>query len=355
LTRPKLALAWPRDPDFAAIAQPLLDDGTVNALSWSVEQGFRPPPAAVTQALDRVDTVVGHGVHLSPGTPGWGVIDAAWLARARLVFTRFPVKWVSEHFGWLRAGTLHAAPLPLPPGEHFEAACINRLKRMAHGFGVPVGLENLALATSYRDAWRQAAAVSRILDAVDGIAVLDLHNLWCAAINYDIVPTDLAAGYPLDRVVEVHLSGGSWMSYPEGNFRRDTHDGPVPEAVWTLFEDMRCHLPKLEVVTLERMPGTLTQGPEAFRDEVRKLAALLDTPARQTARGSATQVAPSSSPMPASGQGEVLRALRAGGGPHKVVENAGAGAKWLSGWDRRALRAAEAITAKYAKSTIPGL
>jgi hypothetical protein len=59
--------------------------------------------------------------------------------------------------------------------------------------------------------------------------------------------------------------------------------------------------------------------------------------------------------MPASGQGEVLRALRAGGGPHKVVENAGAGAKWLSGWDRRALRAAEAITAKYAKSTIPGL
>ena len=60
----------------------------------------------------------------------------------------------------------------------------------------------------------------------------------------------------LDRVIEIHLSGGAdsdpaWLS-SGASLTLDSHDASVPEAVWALFERYVGRCTNLRGVTLER-------------------------------------------------------------------------------------------------------
>jgi uncharacterized protein (UPF0276 family) len=85
----------------------------------------------------------------------------------------------------------------------------------------------------------------------------------------------------LDRVIEIHLSGGAasdpgWL--PSGRvLRLDAHDSAVPEPVWQLFDRVAPRCPNLRGVTLERMEGTVT-APEhvaEVREEIRRARRVL--------------------------------------------------------------------------------
>jgi hypothetical protein len=105
----------------------------------------------------------------------------------------------------------------------------DRLDRLADAAGAAVGLENLALAMSREDALAQGDLLEALLRPQEGFLVLDLHNLFCQAASFDLDGDVLLARMPLDRVREIHVSGGSWWTGaidPSRPFRRDTHDGP---------------------------------------------------------------------------------------------------------------------------------
>jgi uncharacterized protein (UPF0276 family) len=343
------AVSWMADARLVEAAQPLIDDGTLTALSVTLEHAARPLPEALTAPLDALaGALVGHGVHLSPATR-WDAVSTDWLRRARQTVDRYPVRWVTEHHGVLRGGRLHAAPLPLPPSSAYDQAAVSALARVREALEVPVGLENLALASSADDGKRQLDRLAAIVEAVDGLVLLDVHNLWCQANNYGLDPVALARRLPLDRVREVHVAGGSWSDWPEGRFRRDTHDGPVPEPVWMLLDTLLPELTALEVATLERMPSTL-DSPEAvaaWRAEVRRLAAVSPPQLQPTARrpthpGSAPRT---TDPVAA----DALVAFQRGGEPSDIRAAAGAAQAWLSGWDPRALRTAADVVGRYAR------
>ena len=84
----------------------------------------------------------------------------------------------------------------------------------------------------------------------------------------------------LERVVQVHVAGGSWMEHPAGRLRRDTHDGAVPDEVFALVPAVLARCPRLEVVVLERL-GEAAGGPadaalgETLRAELERLRSLL--------------------------------------------------------------------------------
>ncbi|HEU4435745.1 MAG TPA: DUF692 family protein, partial [Pyrinomonadaceae bacterium] len=77
--------------------------------------------------------------------------------------------------------------------------------------------------------------------------LLDLHNLYCNAVNHHFDARDVINTLPLDRVIELHVAGGSWRD----GFWMDAHDGRVPEPVWELLEYVLPIAPNVAGVVFE--------------------------------------------------------------------------------------------------------
>ena len=102
--------------------------------------------------------------------------------------------------------------------------------------------------------------LDQLLEPVNGFIILDLHNLWCQLHNFSIGFDELIQLYPLDKVREIHISGGSWdhSQIEKGRtIRRDTHDDAVPAAVFQLLETVIPACPNLKYVVLEQLGNGL--------------------------------------------------------------------------------------------------
>jgi hypothetical protein len=67
--------------------------------------------------------------------------------------------------------------------------------------------------------------------------LLDLNNVFVSAANYGFSSLEYLSHFPLSRVGEIHLAGHAEQTDDEGDpLLIDSHDRPVAEAVWKLFE-----------------------------------------------------------------------------------------------------------------------
>lgn len=264
------------EPAWRDAAVPLLSDGQVDLLEWSFDTGWgRDLPAWLDPLLDFASNngvLWGHGVSYSLLTAGFPERQEAWLDNLRRELDRRSYVGISEHFGFCHAkGFRRAPPLPVPWCEATVRIGQQRLTRLAEVAGVPVGLENLAFAFGRRDMLDQGPFLDELLSAVDGYLVLDVHNLWCQVQNFGVEAGSLLSRYPLDRVRVAHVSGGSWSIAGSRPWRRDTHDGPVPDEVFALLPTVINICPSLEAVVLERLGTSLEGQGQAFRDEFLRL------------------------------------------------------------------------------------
>jgi uncharacterized protein (UPF0276 family) len=277
---PWVGLSLMPEPEFLAAAYPLLDAGAVEVLEWSFDVGW--PPARLPEwAADLLDhfsgegRLLGHGVTYSP----LSALDArqdAWLGSLRQEVAARRYLQVSEHFGFARGGDFHLAPpLPLPLCSASLQTGRQGMRRLAEAAGTPVGLENLAFAFSAADVRDQGRFLRELLAPVDGFVVLDLHNLYCQAVNFGVAFAELLAGYPRDLVRELHVSGGSWSESSvagAGRVRRDTHDDEVPSEVFALVPRALDACPGVCAIILERLGHTLGgAGADAFRRDFERL------------------------------------------------------------------------------------
>ncbi len=252
--------------DLLAAIGPLLAAGAIEVLEWSFDMswGGLELPALVTQLLaeySQRDQLLGHGVSYS-------LLSATgdheyWLDCLAAECEEYRYRHISEHFGWMTAGRFaRSAPLPLPLLPETLALGRSRLQRLAQVAQKPLGLENLAFAFGLRDVQEQGNFLEQLLAPINGFLLLDLHNLYCQIHNFQQSASHLLDSYPLQRVRELHISGGSWSPYLNRQIRRDTHDGAVPEEVFELLGLAIDRCPNLEVVILERMGNTLGTAPE---------------------------------------------------------------------------------------------
>lgn len=263
---------------FRQTALPLFEAGVVDAIEYSFELGWaRPRPAwaeALLQHYGSAERLWGHGVSFSPMSADSSEHHRGWLARVAEDCAALELQGVSEHYGFMGTdGSDVGAPLPPPPLPEVAGVCSEALQALAAASGVCVGLENLALALSPADVDAQPKLIAQILDAVDGYLVLDLHNLWCQAINFELDPVALLERYPLHRARVVHVSGGSWSTHGATRFRRDTHDARVPDPVLALLPEALQRCPALEVVILEQLGPTLAdpQAAAGYREDFAKV------------------------------------------------------------------------------------
>ena len=278
--RPWVGLSLMLEDDFLRAAHPLFAGGEVEVLEWSFDVGW--PPTVMPRWADELvaayaanGRLLGHGVHFSALSAGIEERQQTWLTHfAREVRTR-PYHHISEHFGFAGTRGFHqSAPLPVPLNETTLAVGRERLQRLADIAQVPVGLENLAFAFCARDVEEQGRFLEALLEPVNGFLLLDLHNLYCQSINFRRSLDQLLAMYPLHRVRELHISGGSWSAGADERkpIRRDTHDGPVPHELFEWVPRVLARCPHVEAVIFERLGGTLApEDDEQFRSDYRRL------------------------------------------------------------------------------------
>jgi uncharacterized protein len=251
---------------FLQASLPLFESGKVDILEWSFDIGWARPklPEWVDILLDeysRSGNLVGHGVTFSALSGEWTPRAEWWLEKLRDELKNRNYRHISEHFGFMAAGNFHqGAPLPVPLTEDTMRLGKSRMRKLSEVANCPVGLENLALALSMKDVVDQGQFLHELLEEVDGFMILDLHNVYCQMMNFGCSLEDIIDTYPLSRVREMHVSGGSWMEALSARgtpIRRDTHDDDVPDEVFKMLESALPRCPQTEVVIFERLGSSL--------------------------------------------------------------------------------------------------
>lgn len=235
---------------------------------------------ALLKEFSDAGRLYGHGVYYSLLSGGGRARMEAWFRKLRRAQEHFHFQHLSEHFGFMTSGNAHqGAPLPVPLSEETLALGRSRLQSLSAAAGVPVGIENLALAFSREDVLRHGEFLEGLVEPVAGFVLLDLHNIYCSAHNFGLNARELILSYPLHRVKEMHLSGGSWESseYSTRPIRRDTHDDAVPDEVFELLEWALPRCPHTDVVVLERLGDTLRDEEDAqgFRRDFRRMRGIV--------------------------------------------------------------------------------
>jgi uncharacterized protein len=250
------------DTDILTACYPLFEEERVQAIEWSFDALFDHsalPPwfEEFLQAYSHAKRLTGHGVFFSLFAGKWLPEQAQWLDTLRAITRRFPLEHVTEHFGFMTGSNFHeGAPLAIPYSATTLRIGRDRLQRIQDAAQCPVGLENLAFAYTIEDVKRHGDFLHELIEPVNGFLILDLHNVYCQLENFEMDARELLALYPLDKVREIHISGGSWEqveSDPERRIRRDTHDDAVPAEVFSLLDMALDHCPECKYVVLEQL------------------------------------------------------------------------------------------------------
>lgn len=264
--------------DFVEVSPDLLCREVERTAGPGVGMAFVPRLLdGALSVLDGVPVVV-HGLELSIGTAaGW---NEAYLEVLDQFMALVPVRWHSEHLGFLTAQRADGqpvnagVPLPLPFTREAVQCVAPRAAALVERYRLPFLLEN---ATYYLPGlpadpgWDEIDFLRALTGAAPCGLLLDLFNLHCNAVNHGFDLMAALERLPLERVVEVHLAGGA----VEQGFLLDSHSGPVPPSVWAALEWLLPRAPILAGVLYEvQEPAFPAVGLETLRGELDRIGQL---------------------------------------------------------------------------------
>lgn len=266
------------DADILSACLPLFQESRVEAMEWSFDTlfGVKEVPGWFVQLLNAFSSekkLIGHGVFFSLFSGRWSPHQEKWLQHLRQVCKDFSFDHITEHFGFMTGKDFHhGAPLNIPYTETTLNIGRDRLQRIYEACKCPVGLENLAFSYTLDEVKKHGEFLEKLIQPVNGFIILDLHNLYCQVHNFSVTYDEIITLYPLEKVREIHISGGSWEtaeSDPSKNIRRDTHDGSVPGEVYDFLNTTIDKCPNLKYVVLEQLGNGLKteQSRKSFYDD----------------------------------------------------------------------------------------
>ena len=144
--------------------------------------------------------------------------------------------WVADHcfYGDDSWVDIWSSPVQFSTSEVDRIA--HRAKQLQSIYGVPLAHENAAYYLPCAGAeMREAEFMARLVEKAGTFLHLDLHNIYTNSVNFPKFDLkDYLNTIPLDRVIAIHIAGGSWY----GGVYHDWHDSNVPEPVWDLLEEV---------------------------------------------------------------------------------------------------------------------
>ena len=199
--------------------------------------GAGGPPHRALEAVRRDFPISLHGVCTSIG--GERPLDRAHLARFQHLVERYEPALVSEHLAWSTHETTYFNDLlPLPYTEATLLKVCDHIDQFQEAIRRSMLLENPSTYVAF------TCSTMSETDFIRGVArrtgcglLLDVNNVFVSATNHGFSALDYLSDFPLASVGEIHLAGHAEQCDDEGDLLLiDSHDGPVADAVWKLYE-----------------------------------------------------------------------------------------------------------------------
>ena len=217
-----------------AIASPA--DGLwfeVHAENYMVDGG---PRLEMLEALRSARPLSLHGVGLSLASVEQP--DQAHLDKLGQLIDRFEPELVSEHLAWSRCESFYFPDLlPFPrTAELLEAICRN-IAISQDALGRPISIENPSLYLKLADhEWSETDFLKELERRTGCGLLVDANNIHVSATNLGFDPHDYVEALPAAAVTEYHLAGHSIDPELGASLLIDSHDQPIAEVVWSLYE-----------------------------------------------------------------------------------------------------------------------
>jgi uncharacterized protein len=200
--------------------------------------------------------------------------DAEWLDDVRRIAAEIRPAWLCGDAGMWHLGRRERGHmLLLPPILTTEAAdaMAEGIVRLREEVGLEVLPENPPGA-AYLGDLHLLGFFARVLDRADTGMLLDCAHLAMFQRLRGLPPTAGLDAFPLDRVIEIHVAGGSERRHDAFAWVEDDHSPEVLADTWAIVEQVVTRAPNLRAIVYECERNPLDACLPGFG----RLAALLD-------------------------------------------------------------------------------
>ena len=215
--------------DYILKQRPAVDWFEVISENFMDSQGR--PRYVLDQIAERYPIVM-HGVSLSIGSTE--PLDWEYLRKLKQLALAVKARWISDHICWTGVAGINTHDLlPLPYNEGSLRHVIDRVRIVQEFLERPLVLENpSSYITFAASTMSEAEFIARLAEESDCGLLLDVNNVYVSARNHDFDAVEYLRQIPCERVVQMHLAGHTNC----GTHLIDTHNGPVIDSVWNLFQ-----------------------------------------------------------------------------------------------------------------------
>lgn len=166
---------------------------------------------------------------------------------------RWHAHWISEHLAFVTIAEGHGPSvaglaLVAPFDRNLLDLAVERARYVMDRTQRPFLLENAPYFVTFNDSdMSEPEFLNRFCAESGAGLLLDLHNLYCNAVNHGFSGHDFMNELDLRQVIEVHIANGNEI----GGMYADSHSGAPPEPVWELLDDIVQRAPNLRGITFE--------------------------------------------------------------------------------------------------------
>ncbi|MFG0834855.1 DUF692 domain-containing protein [Aeromonas bivalvium] len=176
--------------------------------------------------------IVMHGVSMNIGSAD--PLDMDYLHRLKALMIHIEPAWVSDHLCWTGVAGYNShdlLPLPLTQGV-LDHLC-ERIHRVQDYLGRPLVLENASTYLEFAQAdYSEPEFLNQLSQRSGCRLLLDLNNIYVSSRNHGFDANGYLDAIAQEAVVQFHLAGHT----DYGDYVIDTHDHPIVDPVWALFE-----------------------------------------------------------------------------------------------------------------------
>jgi len=206
------------------------------AVDWLeiLTENYLVPGGKPLDYLDRIRArypVAMHGVSLSIAGES---LDPEYLKQLEALARRVQPAWISDHLCWTGVGgrNLHDL-LPIPFTAEALRHVAGRVGRVQDRLRRPLVLENVSsYVRMAEDEMTEWEFLRELVRRSGCELLLDVNNVYVNAVNHRFDARAFIDALPPQAIRQIHLAGHT----DNGDHLVDTHDSPVCEAVWELYE-----------------------------------------------------------------------------------------------------------------------
>jgi len=200
-----------------------------------ISESFLGPggrPRSVLRKVQEHHPIVMHGVSMGLGSVD--PLNEDYLKKIVSLAHDVDPVFISDHVCWGGYEGAYAHDLlPLPFTEEAVAHVAERIQRIQDRLGRQLLIENVSSYMAFsHSALTEWEFLTELCRRADCYLLFDVNNVFVSAHNHNFDARAYIDGIPAERVAQIHLAGHR----TRGNLLLDTHDHPIRDEVWSLYE-----------------------------------------------------------------------------------------------------------------------